>query len=150
MIDPFAFKFAIKFVDGDPSENVFDLASTGDLTFAIVAAILAIVAIGAGMLYFVRNRQAVMATARSVRGTHVHMRGASKPKGQFALIVFAVIALALSLITFVGSGTAKAIAEGQLGVPVVKAQVMDDGTININPIHLKNTHDTQIKVQSSR
>ena len=151
MLDPFSFKFAIKFVDGDPSQNVFDLAATGDMTAVIIAAILAIVAATAGILYFARNRQSVMASAKSTLGSHVHMRGSQTSKGgSFALIVIAVAALALSLVTFIGSGSAKAMAEGQLGVPVVKAQVMDDGSVNINPIHLKNSHDTQIKVQSSR
>ena len=81
MLDPFSFKFAIKFVAGDPSQNAFDLASTGDMTAVIIAAILAIVAATAGILYFARKRQSVMAGAKSTLGSHVHLRGQKTSRG---------------------------------------------------------------------
>lgn len=152
MIDPFDVKFAIKFVDGDPSENFLNIAQTGDLLGCIIAAILAVVAIGAGVLYFVRHRQFIAESARAFVGSHgCGNYAAAKPKGQFFLIALAVVALVCSLATFIGSGAAKAIAEGQqLGVPVVTAQVMDDGTVNMLPLHIKNTKETDVKVKSSQ
>lgn len=141
--DPFNFNFGIKFVNVNGGDNNLTIAQTGDALGWIIAAVLAIIAIGAFAFYAAKKRNAKMNIGSQI-ASHAATAKASVASSISSKIVLglAVVALACSGIAF-ASQTVKAFAEGS--TPVIKAVVGDDGSISVKPIHLTNAKNTDIK-----
>ena len=148
MQEAFTLDYVIKFVNGDPEIVNPTVSQTGDMTAFVIAAVLAIIAIAAGVFFFVRNNKTVLQTARTTAGSYATMGGAFKPKGQVAVLILAVVAAALSVVCFANAGANKAIASDE--PTTIEAQVFDDGTVNIPAMTVTNPYETtEMKIQGT-
>lgn len=149
MQDVFDFKFALKFVNGSENqggENLASLAQTGDVLSLVIACILFVIAISAFVIWFKRKNNHFVNAGNHMANSHVATKGIT----HYFILAFSVLALVLGMLFFISSPTVQALAAGeQLGVPVLKAYVNDDGTVTVNPLRMTNNKGTDIKALSS-
>lgn len=152
VLNPFDFKFALKFVDASQAENpTWGMAQTGDFTGLVIAAMILLVGICFGVFWFVRRRQFTNAFKPLHGQARVRPSVNDKtPQGNKFLLGLSIVLIAISMIFFINTSAGKAFAEGQLSTPVLKVGVDENGNVQDAHFNLKNTHDYAVRLNTTQ